>query len=114
MPAQGPRDTCSLFAVTALADFESGRGTAGPHPALSEEFAIWAAKKATGKKQDQAMFFEATHGLNVLGICQSDLMRYVEKTNPVEKPSARALADGGFAANAGACIGSSAGTSTVL
>jgi len=91
--AQGPRDTCSLFAVTALADFESARDTAGPHPALSEEFAIWAAKKATGKKHDQAMFYEATHGLNVLGICRSDLMHYVEKSNPAERPSAQALAD---------------------
>jgi len=91
--AQGPRDTCSLFAVTALADFESARDPPGPHPALSEEFAIWAAKKATGKKHDQAMFYEATHGLNALGICRSDLMHYVDKSNPVERPSAQALAD---------------------
>jgi hypothetical protein len=91
--AQGPRDTCSLFALTALADFESGRGAPGPHPALSEEFAIWAAKKSTGKKGDQAMFYEATHGLNVLGICRSDLMPYLDKSQPLERPSARALAD---------------------
>ena len=87
------RDTCSLFAVTALADFEAGRGSGGPHPSLSEEFAIWAAKKATGKTHDQAMFYEATRGLNVMGICRDDLMPYREKPNPGEKPSPRALAD---------------------
>jgi Papain family cysteine protease len=91
--AQGARDTCSLFAVTALADFEAGRGSGGPHSCLSEEFAIWAAKKSTGKTRDQAMFYEATRGLNVLGICRDDLMSYREKPNPGEKPSQRALAD---------------------
>jgi hypothetical protein len=91
--AQGARDTCSLFAVTAVADFEAGRGSGAPHPSLSEEFAIWAAKEATGKTRDQAMFYEATRGLNVMGICRDDLMPYREKPNPGEKPSPRALAD---------------------
>jgi Papain family cysteine protease len=91
--AQGDRDTCSLFAITAVAEFESGGGRDMPHPPLSEEFAIWAAKKATGKTHDQAMFYEATRGLNVLGICRADLMHYVEKPKPAEKPSPRALSD---------------------
>jgi len=91
--AQGNRDTCSLFAVTALANFEAGRGERGLHASLSEEFAIWAAKKATGKTHDQAMFYEATRGLNALGICRDDLMPYREKPDRGEKPSPRALAD---------------------
>jgi hypothetical protein len=91
--AQGDRDTCSLFALTALAEFEAGRGEGGRRPSLSEEFAIWAATKATGKTHDQAMFYEATRGLNVLGICRDDLMPYRAKPNAAEKPSPRALAD---------------------
>lgn len=46
--AQKPRDTCSLFAITALADFEYARSTSRPHKRLSEEFLIWAANKANG------------------------------------------------------------------
>jgi hypothetical protein len=91
--AQGPRDTCSLFAITAVANFEAGRTADGPHAALSEEFAIWAARKATGKTHDQAMFYEATCGLNTFGICAADLMRYSQKENSNERPSPRALAD---------------------
>ena len=109
--AQGDRDTCSLFAVTALAEFEAGRGNGGPQPSFSEEFAIWAAKKATGKTHDQAMFYEATRGLNVLGICRDDLMPYRGKPNPAEKPSPRALADAHAKRAPGACIGFVAGTS---
>jgi hypothetical protein len=61
---QGDRDTCSLFAITALAEFECARNSQPPHPRLSEEFLTWAAKAATAHKQDQAMFYEAVQGLN--------------------------------------------------
>ena len=47
--AQGDRDVCSLFAITALAEFESGRHRSKPSGRLSEEFLIWAANKATGR-----------------------------------------------------------------
>ena len=49
---------------------KAGRTADGPHWAFSEEFAIWAARKATGKTHDQAMFYEATCGLNRFGICR--------------------------------------------
>ena len=91
--SQGGRDTCSLFAVTALAELESARATPGRHKRLSEEFLIWAANEATGRGGDQAMFYEAVHGLNVLGICAGELMPYSGRRGAKRKPSAAALAD---------------------
>jgi hypothetical protein len=91
--AQGGRDVCSLFAVTAVASFENARHGTGTKPYLSEEFLIWAARKAVGKDRDQAMFYEAVHGLNSLGICSEDLMPYVANGERRRQPSAEALAD---------------------
>ena len=95
--AQGNSDVCSLFAVTGVADFENARHGAGKQPCLSEEFLIWAARQATGKDHDQAMFYEAVQGLNVLGICDETLMPYTANANPKSgpprKPSPKALAD---------------------
>jgi hypothetical protein len=91
--AQGGRDTCSLFAITALADFECARNTPPPHVRFSEEFLIWAANEATGRTGDQAMFYEAVHGLNALGICAEELMPYEKTGDAARKPSAEALAD---------------------
>ena len=91
--SQGGRDTCSLFAVTALAELESARATSGRHKQLSVEFLIWAANEATGRGGDQAMFYEAVHGLNVLGICADELMPYAGRRGAERTPSAAALAD---------------------
>jgi mono/diheme cytochrome c family protein len=91
---QGNRDTCSLFAITALAEFECARSSKAPHPKLSEEFLIWAARAATGHKQEQAMFYEAVHGLNTYGICTAEQMPYAQTIDVNRKPSAAALADG--------------------
>jgi hypothetical protein len=91
--AQGDRDVCSLFAITALAEFESNRHSASPKGRLSEEYLIWAATNACRKDHDQAMFYEAVQGLNVLGICAADRMPYASKPDPNRKPSAAALAD---------------------
>jgi hypothetical protein len=90
--AQGDRDVCSLFAVTGIADFENARHGPGKQPCLSEEFLIWAARQSTGKDHDQAMFYEAVHGLNLLGICCEELMPYVAKAGR-RQPSPKALAD---------------------
>jgi hypothetical protein len=89
--AQGNRDVCSLFAITALAEFESGRHKSKHPDRLSEEFLIWAANKATGRDGDQAMFYEAVHGLEALGICQARLMRYSPTAHNRRGPSAEAL-----------------------
>jgi hypothetical protein len=90
---QGDRDVCSLFAVTGVADFESARHSLGTQPRLSEEFLIWAAKAATGKAREQAMFYEAVYGLNTRGICDRSLMPYVASIDAHRQPSHKALAD---------------------
>jgi len=89
---QGNRDTCSLFAVTALADFECAQSDPQQHRPLSVEFLIWAACKATGKNYDQAMFYEAVDGLNAYGICADEQMPYMKTRDPHRKPSPAALA----------------------
>ncbi len=91
--AQGDRDVCSLFAITALAEFESGRHRSKPGGRLSEEFLIWAAHKATGLSGDQAMFYEAVHGLETLGICRASLMPYLPTADARRVPTPKALAN---------------------
>ncbi len=90
---QGDRDVCSLFAVTGVADFEAARHSPGPQPRLSEEFLIWAAKVATDKTREQAMFYEAVHGLNRRGICDRSLMPYLMSSDTHRQPSPKAIAD---------------------
>jgi hypothetical protein len=91
--AQGARDVCSLFAVTALAEFESGRSARRPASRLSVEYLIWAANEATGRTGDQAMFYEAEAGLEKLGICRDGLMPYESTPDPRRSPSAAARDD---------------------
>jgi hypothetical protein len=90
---QGKRDTCSLFAVAALADFEGAKKGPRPSPRLSVEYLVWAANEAAGMKGDQAMFSEAVHGLNALGICAGELMPYEGSADGARAPSAAAVAD---------------------
>ena len=88
---QGDRDVCSLFAVTAAAEFEYARSAPNQHSRLSQEYLIWAARAATGKTHEQSMFWEATYGLNKEGICAFDLMPYQMKADPARKPSPAAI-----------------------
>lgn len=74
---QGKRNTCSLFAITAVANFEAAEQT-GESPRFSPEYLVWAANKATARRGDQAMFYEATHGLNELGIASMDAIPYTD------------------------------------
>jgi serine/threonine protein kinase/WD40 repeat protein len=91
--AQGDRDTCSVFATTAIADFEYARANPRIRKRLSEEFLIWAANEASGLTGDQAMFYKAVHGLNTLGICTAELMPYQTTSDSKRRPSKKALAD---------------------
>ena len=86
-------DTCSLHAVASLAEFELAERDPRPNSERSTEFLIWAAKKATGKDHDQAMFYEAVFGLNRFGICREALMPEVGQGRPRHAPSPAALAD---------------------
>ena len=61
---------------------------------LSEEFLILAAHAASATKaDDQAMFYQATLGLNLYGICTSKLMPYATTREPTPRPSREALLD---------------------
>ena len=86
-------DTCSLHAVASLAEFELAVRDPQPNAERSTEFLIWAAKKATGKDHDQAMFYEAVCGLDRFGICREALMPEVAAGRPRPAPSPAALAD---------------------
>lgn len=88
---QGERNTCSLFAITAAAELEYHRNNQNAPLILSEEFLVWAANEATGLTGDQAMFTEAVHGLNALGICQASLAQYQQ--SDATSPSERAVDD---------------------
>jgi len=91
---QGDRGDCSLFAMTALVEFELAKSAPDEVKRLSEEFLIWAAHAASATKaDDQAMFYQAAHGLNVYGICTSKLMPYGNFRDPKRKPSKEALVD---------------------
>ncbi len=93
IPQSQGADTCSLHAVASLAEFELARRDPQPNAERSTEFLIWAARKATGKDHDQAMFYEAVCGLNRFGICHEALMPEVGQGRPRHPPSAAALAD---------------------
>ncbi len=85
--------TCSLHAVASLAEFELAESETQPNHERSTEFLIWAARKATGKDHDQAMFYEAVCGLNRFGICREALMPEIASDHPRSPPSPAALAD---------------------
>lgn len=90
--SQGKRDTCSLFAIAGVADFESARRSAS-NERMSVEFLTWAANAATGRRGDQAMFYEAVHGLNTLGICSAQLMPYESASDENRQPTEQSLAE---------------------
>jgi hypothetical protein len=91
--AQGERDTCSLFAITALAEYACARQAPQARQRLSEEFLIWAGNAASGLKGDQATFFKAVNGLNAYGICAEETMPYAGAGDPLRRPSKQALVE---------------------
>ncbi len=92
---QGSRDTCSLFAVTCLADYELARSASGRTPHLSEEYLVWAANEATGLTGDQAMFIEAVQGLTRFGICTEVAMPYQAQSDGQRAPTDAAREEAG-------------------
>jgi len=90
---QGGRPNCSLFAITALANFEWLGSEPDPPVRFSEEYLLWSAKRFSSSKDDGAMFYEAILGLSNYGICRSELMPYLAKPEPASKPSEEASKD---------------------
>ncbi len=91
--AQGKRDTCSLFAITALAEFEYAKNNPAPPMPFSEEFLIWAVNRTRRTNKDQAKFDEAVRGLNAFGITSEEIMPYASTHDPGRKPSLAAIKD---------------------
>jgi len=86
---QGGRPTCSLFAVTGLAEFEWGTAQPAAATRFSEEFLAWGANDATGTAGDQAMFHEATQALQRYGMCREDDMPYDAGSSSLPSEAAR-------------------------
>src|SRR5271157_4639934 len=91
--AQGKRDTCSLFAITALAEFEYAKNNPAPPTPFSEEFLIWAVNRTRRVTKDRAKFDEAVRGLNAFGISSEEMMPYASTHDPGRKPSLAAIKD---------------------
>jgi len=91
--AQGKRDTCSLFAITALAEFEYAKNNPAPPTPFSEEFLIWAVNRTRRVTKDRAKFDEAVRGLNAFGISSEEMMPYASTHDPGRKPSSAAIKD---------------------
>jgi Papain family cysteine protease len=91
---QGNRDTCSLFAITGLVEFELAKHHPEHVSQLSQEYLIWASNQASGDKDEQAMFYHATQGLQMVGICSEALMPYKTKWDPARRLTEAAIAEG--------------------
>lgn len=89
--AQGARNTCSLFAISAIAEFEYRQAGHAAGGRFSQEYLVWAADEATGARGDQAMFYEALTGLNSLGICTVDSAPYGSVAEDIQRPSEGAI-----------------------
>ncbi|WP_425397194.1 C1 family peptidase [Aeoliella sp.] len=89
---QGERNTCSLFAITACANYAWLTAGETTSPSLSEEFLVWAANEATGRRGDQAMFYEAVQGLNELGIPSESSCSY-HRTGETSRPAESTIAE---------------------
>jgi hypothetical protein len=83
---QGPRGTCSVFAVTQAIEFALARhrdqGTR-----LSVEFLNWASNEAIGVRADGGFFKDLWTGFERFGICAESDLAYAERFDPDLSPS---------------------------
>ena len=86
--SQGP-ETCSLHAVASLAAFELAKQESAQDHQRSTQFLIWATRKETGKKDDQAMFYEAVDALNSAGSVANRSFRRPRTTTRGAPPGGR-------------------------
>ncbi|MBL8760509.1 MAG: DUF2961 domain-containing protein [Phycisphaerae bacterium] len=97
---QGPRGTCSVFAVTQALEFAVARRK-GVGERLSEEFLNWASNQAIGQAADGGFFSDLWRGFEKYGVCAEAAMPYREKFEPDSPPSADATAQGAMARELG-------------
>jgi C1A family cysteine protease len=91
---QGERNTCSVFAITGLLEFEYAHHSGQQVIPLSVEYLNWASNQITGKADDGSYFSDAVSALNQYGICMNELFPYyiLNYSNKVE-PLASAIKD---------------------
>lgn len=87
---QGPRGTCSVFAVTHLLDYTLAR--AGVEAEISPEFLNWSADQADGHTFDGAFFHHLLEGLASYGFVMEKDLRYRKKYRPRWQPDETLLA----------------------
>jgi hypothetical protein len=72
---QGERNTCSVFAIAGLLEFEYAH-TQKKAESLSVEYLNWASNKITGELVDGSYFSDALTALDKYGICSDELFPY--------------------------------------
>lgn len=91
---QEKRNTCSVFAIIGLLEFEYAHQL-GQKVNLSVEYLNWASNKVTGKIEDGSFFSDALKAIGEYGICEDSLFPYSENIDTEKlEPSAAALKDG--------------------
>ncbi len=90
LKAQGPRGTCSVFAITAAIEYAVARRNACGAP-LSEQFLNWAAHQASGEAGDGGFFSDIWAGFQAYGVCAQALAPYSETYDPDYRPTTEAL-----------------------
>ncbi|MCX6361928.1 MAG: hypothetical protein NT029_19165 [Armatimonadetes bacterium] len=90
LKAQGPRGTCSVFAVTAAIEYAVARRNAGG-ASLSEQFLNWASHEASGEAGDGGFFSDIWAGFLAYGACAQSLAPYCETYDAAYRPGVEAL-----------------------
>lgn len=81
LKCQGPRGTCSVFAVTAAIEHAvARRARAGVR--LSEEFLNAVANRVDGSRADGGFFHDIWRGYERHGICEERYLPYAAKFDP--------------------------------
>jgi hypothetical protein len=87
---QGPRGTCSVFAVTQALEFALARHE-GKATRLSVEFLNWASNDAIGARADGGFFSDLEAGFRRHGICPESDCPYAKEFDAALVPDKSAM-----------------------
>lgn len=90
--AQGPRGTCSVFAVTQAIEYAAAVRS-GDGVRLSPEFLNWASNDALKSAQDGGFFSDLWKGYLAHGVCPDSDLPYGATFDPSLRPSEAAVED---------------------
>jgi hypothetical protein len=87
---QGKRGACQVLAMVGVIEFQLA--VRGQRVDLSEQFIMWAANQATGRKRVDGFNPDLLiAGLKQYGICDELLMPYVPRNEEIPPPSSDAI-----------------------